>query len=1489
MQSANVPWQFLWKNPVLQQPLPSFSTSSTNNEEVVVAAAAAHLTAAEYSSCWNLLKCTSSSKPADGAISTEEITGIESPVGGVVLVQLCSTQDAIILQLFDAAADAIQHERFLQWPSFSENSSRILKDVALCRVALSASSPHNLRPRSLKRQTPVCTAEKFLHVSDALDTLQLLSLGMTSIEKKIESINDSSEINDIRERFSGEYSDIDDIDFMTIHSKNTRVSDVSAAIQVEDDGALLLCVIQHGGTLHWYNLLELLIHDDNKKTENTVAENFASFFLGEDLFPVIQRRIEPLSKTLATVHLSLMKNSMADSTKENARGNRYRPPLLHLDLVDASIEPISSSRRTYANRITGCVTTREYLVIGGCGKRQNVTRKKSKDMKSTLSDASSAGWVTFVSMRPEHNFAQVKSMYLPFAPKSLHYVVWEGMDLLLATNTSLVQGKDQVLAIRMDAGLSPVPCNAPSLTRLSQYSSFADMMDQSRPSPRTIVADSSGVRIRRFEFICVEMDVLYPHSYNNPFNPTNSTYEMTSLAEISVSSHTSPPGIVAVYNTSKFPPDMGVFVELQSFQKIEFGADRNIVLPARRLHGHIAMVKYSEKIRGGVLFPQEGNDEFNNFIPSSAQITKVPASLAACVSGRGWTLLSVTYTYNSQDVSAAHENDKNIFFICWEGEKIEGFSYFHQMNVVSNKHTTSIDDIDVQYICGILPERILGVRHPTTAKARSESFASDIPSLRTDHSHISVQTKTSYSVSARSRNSGDGSGGDDLDELLSALNTLTKTEQESSEKRGQALLLGVESWRSLDGICSQDLNFQVAKEILHCGKNGLIVLSHRRASADPLENYGTHFDTILAWLCRERRDFFMAAYIALLILGDFDCADLLRSLILNKQKMFINKDILPSTDATTHQHILDGLELPPCYGHGLSTAPRGERITPQSLMLKKKSRVADLAFVCLVKGMQQMSPVLSMYLKQNIYYNANQACRVLLGIFLTNLHEYHQNKACSSHIGNNIADVLWPVKSLLTIAVSRNCINETLIFLNAAAPNDLRGITDEDLCTSLVRLVVEASTFAPPILLSLTCPGKDGVQQRYWQSVPHCQKIKLTLLKINDRYPLLFLREVRAFVLDEMNKAINACVTGVADFEQRVPSEWLRYLCIACLSNSNFRWQSLLASANSRCLSNYLSVNEDQFGDHLNLKQHENELLKSAHLSSTFDLNNLDFDATISTLLILQHREQTWEKDCVVSTQALLNYICKLAGGRQLSSRFAFQGSTVMRNCGAIRNVEAAANLIGGRAGFILKCCHVVQMKFLEVNMEEAEFAVLRGDGRCRFHDEYLVNVSAPFELLDYHRNVLQLFDDYVLSVSTFGDFDPDTFSKRGLVDPVFACRVCLRLWHILTAIEVDKTLDRPRPDLMATEWLTDWLSHRLKMDDDENRNGLACAALCRSALWPANGDYDQKYLTGRARTMVMAEELEFSTHFMLSLTQSCRGLVEALPASTVKKTFSGS
>jgi len=193
--------------------------------------------------------------------------------------------------------------------------------------------------------------------------------------------------------------------------------------------------------------------------------------------------------------------------------------------------------------------------------------------------------------------------------------------------------------------------------------------------------------------------------------------------------------------------------------------------------------------------------------------------------------------------------------------------------------------------------------------------------------------------------------------------------------------------------------------------------------------------------------------------------------------------------------------------------------------------------------------------------------------------------------------------------------------------------------------------------------------------------------------------------------------------------------------------------------------------------------------------------------------------------------------------------------------------------------------------MDEAEDAILRDDGRCRSHVSNIEDTSdaASFELLDCHRRVLQLLDDYVLSVSKFGDFDPDS-ARRGGVDPVFASRLCLRLWLILTASGDENTGSHSPKRQMATEWLSSWLSFRLRTGEGKGRtNGLACAAVCRAALWPSESDYDHGCMGGRADTMVMAQELGFNTDFLLNLTESCCGLIEALPASVVKRTFSGS
>jgi hypothetical protein len=70
---------------------------------------------------------------------------------------------------------------------------------------------------------------------------------------------------------------------------------------------------------------------------------------------------------------------------------------------------------------------------------------------------------------------------------------------------------------------------------------------------------------------------------------------------------------------------------------------------------------------------------------------------------------------------------------------------------------------------------------------------------------------------------------------------------------------------------------------------------------------------------------------------------------------------------------------------------------------------------------------------------------------------------------------------------------------------------------------------------------------------------------------------------------------------------------------------------------------------------------------------------------------------------------------------------------------------------------------------------------------------QSPFNLMDKHRSVLWLLDEYVLSIKTFSDFG--TTYVRGKVDPVFAARSCLRTWFLLSWKETKQ----------ATAWLVNW------------------------------------------------------------------------------------
>jgi hypothetical protein len=127
----------------------------------------------------------------------------------------------------------------------------------------------------------------------------------------------------------------------------------------------------------------------------------------------------------------------------------------------------------------------------------------------------------------------------------------------------------------------------------------------------------------------------------------------------------------------------------------------------------------------------------------------------------------------------------------------------------------------------------------------------------------------------------------------------------------------------------------------------------------------------------------MAAYICLLILGDMDCVKQLQRLRL---KTNFNFDDLTSLESRKHQHILDGIEVDPCFSPSDFVNIVEDKVWNRPS--NRISHLSDLALVCLVKGGKRVFPALCTFLKRNSYFSTNRAFKILLGLFLKQLEIY---------------------------------------------------------------------------------------------------------------------------------------------------------------------------------------------------------------------------------------------------------------------------------------------------------------------------------------------------------------------------------------------------------------------------------------------------------------------------------------------------------------------
>jgi hypothetical protein len=615
------------------------------------------------------------------------------------------------------------------------------------------------------------------------------------------------------------------------------------------------------------------------------------------------------------------------------------------------------------------------------------------------------------------------------------------------------------------------------------------------------------------------------------------------------------------------------------------------------------------------------------------------------------------------------------------------------------------------------------------------------------------------------------------------------------------------------------------------------------------------FQQVLSWLCN-REDYFTAASIALDLLHD---AESLLHLWNHAEK--IDED----DEQTKLEGLLDGI-IP------IADTSEDQAIKKTATLVQ----LADMTVGCLTKGGLSMSKTLRKFLNRNEYYDPARACLMLVAATANAVSDEPQS--VSSVMGAGVTDpsnddLLWPVRCLLEIGVSRDYLSTALVLLNVTVPDELRrrprqasiSTPDMELTKKLVTLVLACHPSAAELLLGLV---DDQSRSRFWHSLDHGTRLELSLIDIENKCPLLRHSEVRSWVREQLHTCLKNEKSANVNVFEVMPTHWLQILCVACLHNAGCDLHDLVIdSANHpSTFSDTSSADDFDFSDD-GLEQHKMEILETRKaLISEPGSGGLDFDLLIPCLLLLQSRRSMWRErgDCA-STQSLMDAACYLAGRDDKEEPlFVFDGSTVMRQCALAGNVRAGANLIGGKNGFVLSCCDILMLE-LQISMEDAEAFLLDDTLSLRIIEESSNYLQPHFELSDSHRQLLWLLHEHVLSIRTYGEFE--TIHIRGRVDPVFCARSVFRAWLCLTFTDKKN----------GSAWLASYLRGRLGIHEDHQMSShrLVCAALTRALMWSSDGiNATDAVESGQ----MLGNVLEMESKVLVQLAQSCCGLVESVP-----------
>jgi hypothetical protein len=666
------------------------------------------------------------------------------------------------------------------------------------------------------------------------------------------------------------------------------------------------------------------------------------------------------------------------------------------------------------------------------------------------------------------------------------------------------------------------------------------------------------------------------------------------------------------------------------------------------------------------------------------------------------------------------------------------------------------------------------------------------------------------------------------------------------------------------------------------------ILSLRKIVVD--NGAASPFQQVLAWLSN-KQDFFTAASVALDLLRD---ADTLHHLWKYGEE---NMDHSDDELRKSLEGLLDGI-LP----LEAESIVKGDASRMKKNYNEMMVQLADMTVGCFTRGGHSFAEPLNLFLQSNQFYDPARASLMLAATSSKTLSQdsevvqkamgTYDRLIVDSSPDSYLNDILWPVRCLLQIGVSRDYLEVVFLLLNSAVSDELRNRSRKGSSTStaelplelslkLISLIVSSSNEATGLLLDLV--DDDQSRCRFWQSLDHATKLEYSVLTLNSRCPLLRHAEVREWAREQLHTCLkNENVAGSSNVFETMPTSWLRRFTHSVLLNAGCSQEEFRLNQSRRSYTashghfdESKDSSESAFSlDADGLEDHKGKILETRKaLHPLRATGGLDFDLLLPCLLILELRSEPCFDADYASTQLLLDEACYLAGryNHEEEPAFPFDGATAMKQCFLAGNIRAGANLIGGKNGFILSCCEILITE-LGVTMDEAESFLtdekigaslvstdIQSESKTAHEEEHSL-----FVLRGAHRRLLWLFDEHVLSVRTYGEFE--TTHIRGRVDPVFAARSIFRSWH---SISISTTKQ-------SSAWLVGWLRQKLGIAPGKvSPHRLVCAAIVRALVWSSNGRPSMEAVDSG---QILGHEMCIEMPFLFEICQGCCGLVESVP-----------